>query len=365
MTKLRFLLIFLSLGWMSVTLVLGENTTNVPQQKNQHKAKVAQEEQKSEILSVSPEVKDELKKIVQTFATGSAEQSKQEDLPLATQTIQSVKGIFTAQNVILSLSIAFRISLILLAYLILRRVFSRLVMMYTNRIKNSWDISSDEYKMIMNTASPIIQSAINWVLMTITLLLILSEFKVNIMPIIYSFSVLGLAVSIGSQTLVKDLINGLLTLLEGNMAVGDRVTIGSSVGNVESISLRCIHLRRLTGELETIPFSEVAIITNHSRDFTVAKVVVIVGFEAKVDDVERIFRESFESIKSNPKLRSMIEDDLSFYGVEEIGEYGVKISASAKVKLDPSRTLQVELNRRILEGFQRENIPFASPPGAR
>jgi small-conductance mechanosensitive channel len=364
MTRNPALLVFMGLGLMCLTTVMGENSSN-PSPPKSLKAKVVQEERNTEILSVSPEVKDELKKIVQTLATGSTEESKNEDLPLATQTIQGIKGIFTAQNIIMSVSIALRISVILLAYIVLRRLFSRLVVMYTNRIKNSRDISSDEYKMIMNTASPIIQSAINWVLMTITLLLILSEFKVNIMPIIYSFSVLGLAVSIGSQTLVKDLINGLLTLLEGNMAVGDRVTIGSSVGNIESISLRCIHLRRLTGELETIPFSEVSVITNHSRDFTVAKVLVIVGFEAKVDDVERIFRESFESIKSDPKLRSMIENDLSFYGVEEIGEYGVKISASAKVKLDPSRTIQVELNRRILEGFQRGNIPFASPPGGR
>ena len=103
----------------------------------------------------------------------------------------------------------------------------------------------------------------------LTLLMVLSEFGLNITPILASAGVLGLAISLGSQTLFNDLIKGFFILTEGTMSMGDRVVVVISAvehkGIVEHISLRNVQLRDDLGQLHIIPFSTIGPIVNESR----------------------------------------------------------------------------------------------------
>ena len=75
---------------------------------------------------------------------------------------------------------------------------------------------------------------------TITVMIVLSEIGVNIAPLLAGAGALGLAISFGSQTLVKDIITGVFIQFENGMNTGDLVTIGPLTGTVERMSIRSV-----------------------------------------------------------------------------------------------------------------------------
>ncbi|MDO8497816.1 MAG: mechanosensitive ion channel [bacterium] len=96
------------------------------------------------------------------------------------------------------------------------------------------------------------------------ILLILSNWDIDIMPILTGAGILGLAVSFGSQTLIKDLISGFFIILEDQFNLGDEVKIGTFEGRVERITLRLTVLRDKGGNLIYIPNSQINSVIRYS-----------------------------------------------------------------------------------------------------
>src|SRR5512139_3011484 len=80
--------------------------------------------------------------------------------------------------------------------------------------------------------------AISVIIVGAAVLMLLSEYGVNIAPLLASAGVVGLAVALGAQTLAKDLIGGLFVLVENQYAVGDTIRVGALSGQVERLTLR-------------------------------------------------------------------------------------------------------------------------------
>ncbi|MBY0461797.1 MAG: mechanosensitive ion channel [Alphaproteobacteria bacterium] len=264
---------------------------------------------------------------------------------------------FSKENIIFLVGVFSRIFIVLLIFIFLWHTLNKAVDFYVSRIPKE-RMSKNQSAAVVHTIAPIVRSTLHWILIAITVLLILSEFKINIMPIIYSFSVITLAISLGSQTLVKDLINGAMTLFEGNMAVGDYVVIGSFSGVVESISLRCVHLRYGTGELQTIPFSEVNHVINCSRDYTFVDIQFMVSYEAEQKDTDAALRAAYEELKKHSKLGSYIQSELYIFGVSTMNEWGYKVHAGIKTIPDPEKFIINEFNRLLLTQLQTRKIPL-------
>ncbi len=83
-------------------------------------------------------------------------------------------------------------------------------------------------------------------------MIVLSEIGVNIAPLLAGAGALGLAISFGSQTLVKDIITGVFIQFENGMNTGDLVTIGPLTGTVERMSIRSVGVRQDTGAYHSV-----------------------------------------------------------------------------------------------------------------
>jgi len=108
------------------------------------------------------------------------------------------------------------------------------------------------------TLRSILKNTIDTILFFIAVLIILSQFGINITPILTGAGILGLAVSFGSQTLIKDLIAGFLIIIENQYNVGDWVKIGNFEGQVYKITLRLTILKDEKNNLIYIPNSQIA-----------------------------------------------------------------------------------------------------------
>jgi small-conductance mechanosensitive channel len=211
---------------------------------------------------------------------------------------------------------------------------------------------------MIKTIVPIIKSIIHWTLIIVTGLMIINVF-VDITPLFFGIGVVGVALTIGSQTLIKDIVNGILLLFDGNVSVGDVVTIGNRTGTVESISLRALLLRHFTGELQTIPLSEVTAVINCSRDYSLAGIEFVVDPKAQIPSIQSAINATFKSIKHHPKYGSYIIGNLGDLGIKKMSEIGVTIKVNIPIKPDPKKDFIAEFNRQLYEQLQANEVPLA------
>lgn len=252
-----------------------------------------------------------------------------------------------------------RLGVILIIFAILWKVTNR----FTNRFVSSVVKSAHKSKKytdaeaLANTAGPILNSILHWVLICITLLILLAEIGVDIMPIIYSFGVLGLAISIGAQTLVKDLISGVLTLFEGIVSVGEIVEINGNIGTIEGMSLRSIEFRHGNGTMQVISFSEISSLINLSRDYSICSIVVPVSHEADIEKVEEIYIDVFKNLKKNDEWKDEIISDIEVKGIFSITKTAVYMKASMRIKPDPYDLFGQEFRKQLFMKMKEHKIP--------
>ena len=104
---------------------------------------------------------------------------------------------------------------------------------------------------------------------TVTILLILGEFAINIGPLVAGAGIAGVALGFGAQSIVKDFLSGFFFLLEDQFAVGDLVSVNAAgkelEGRVEAVSLRTTEIRDESGTLQIVPNGNIAVVGNRSR----------------------------------------------------------------------------------------------------
>ena len=121
-------------------------------------------------------------------------------------------------------------------------------------------------------------------------------------PIVGSVAILGLAVSFGSQNLVKDVVNGFFILIENQYAVGDVVTIGGNTGTVEKINLRSTRIRQYDGTLHVVPNGSIDSVANQTRDWARVVLTVGVAYESNLGMVEEALTRWARPLR-RPRLR--------------------------------------------------------------
>ena len=156
----------------------------------------------------------------------------------------------------------------------------------------------------ITTILDLLRNAAKYVVIVITAMLVLERsFGVDVVPIIAGAGIIGVAVAFGSQSLVKDVVTGILQLLEGQYAVGDYVQIGTAFGKVEDVGLRVTRLRDVQDKLYFIPNGTITMVTTYddpSVDYVVqapiADVAQVDAAEAALDAVSEDVRAEYEEL---------------------------------------------------------------------
>ena len=121
------------------------------------------------------------------------------------------------------------------------------------------------------------------VIVAMALISLLAKLGINVTPLLTSLGVVGLALSLGAQMLIKDYISGLIMLIEDQYAVGETVTISGLTGEVERISMRATWLRGEDGTMHSVPHGDVRSVTNISRDWNQTNLVFNLAEHADPD----------------------------------------------------------------------------------
>ena len=198
------------------------------------------------------------------------------------------------------------------------------------------------------------------VIVTITFLMVLGSFM-DIGPLLASVGVLGLAVSFGAQSLVKDVISGTFMLLEGQFGIGDVVRVTDVSGQVEKITLRTTVLRDAQGVVHIIPNGEITRVSNLTKTWSRAVLDIGVAYKEDVDRVIRVLDDIGRELHADPEWGALLIDEPLVLGVENLADSAVVLRVSARTLPQKQWDLAREWRRRIKNRFDQENIEIPYP----
>jgi small conductance mechanosensitive channel len=198
---------------------------------------------------------------------------------------------------------------------------------------------------------------------TVTLLAVLFTLNlfISIGPILAGAGVLGLAISFGAQSLVKDVIAGFFVLLENQFAVGDVIQAGSKSGTVEKMTLRIVQLRDLEGVLHTIPNGDIGVVSNMTRAWSRAVVDVGVAYDTPVDRALEGFADEAATFAADPTWVGHFDGPPEVQGVQDLGDNAVVIRTRLKTIPGEQWAAAREFRRRLKNRLDREGIEIPFP----
>jgi small conductance mechanosensitive channel len=209
------------------------------------------------------------------------------------------------------------------------------------------------------TISQLLRSVGRVVVFVIALLLTFNVF-IDIGPILAGAGILGLAVSFGAQSLVKDVISGFFILFENQFAIGDVIEAGGKSGVVEKMTMRVVVLRDLQGTMHVIPNSEIKVVSNMTRGWSRAVVDVGVGYDEDVDRALAVVRDEAAQFSADKQWATRLNGAVEVPGIESMGESGVVIRSLIKTQPGSQWDAGREFRRRLKLRFDREEIEVPS-----
>jgi small conductance mechanosensitive channel len=147
---------------------------------------------------------------------------------------------------------------------------------------------------------------------------ILDTLGVNLAPLLASAGIAGIALGLAAQNIVKDLLNGILILIEDQFNVGDTVRLAGLTGVVEAMTLRKTTVRDADGTLYIVPNSQITTVANLSVGYSVATINVSVDFSANPDQVLELLQGIAMEIRTSEKFREIFVADPQILGVDAI-----------------------------------------------
>ncbi len=252
-----------------------------------------------------------------------------------------------------------RIGVIIVFAWLVRRVFLT-VIKRIERISDERHPGGDD-GIRAHTIGRILRQASSVIVWSVTIMLVLEEFGIDLKPVLAGAGILGLAVGFGAQTLVKDVITGFFLLFENQIRVGDTVTAAGATGVVEAINLRTTVLRGQDGTTHVIPNSAITVVANATRDWSRAIVDVPVALKEDTDRCDMVLREVGAEMAKDPAYAKKLMGPFEYPGVVMFEGAAAVLRVTVKTQPHDSPQVQRELRRRIKKAFDRADIEICDP----
>ena len=191
----------------------------------------------------------------------------------------------------------------------------------------------------------------------IAVLSILNQLGVSTASLAAVSGSIAVAIGLGAQNVVSDLIAGLFIIIEEQFHVGDIVTINGCTGTVEVVTMRTTRLRSVDGTVYIVPNGTISTVTNKCKDFMNAMVDIGVAYEEDIDRVIQVLKDEMASAWQEVQGLQAEPDVL---GINSLDDSAVTIRIVARCNVKENFGVERELRLRIKKRFDKEgiNIPY-------
>jgi small-conductance mechanosensitive channel len=243
-------------------------------------------------------------------------------------------------------------------------VVNQLIRLAARRILKAVDDGDDTTLTLREkrgqTVAQLLRSVGRVVVVVVAILLTLNAF-VEITPLLAGAGILGLAISFGAQSLVKDVLSGFFILLENQFAVGDVIEAGGKSGVVERMTMRVVQLRDVEGILHFIPNGTITVVSNKTRGWSRAVIDIGVAYDTDVDRAIEIIRLEGAGFAQESSWKHRLDGPVEVLGVERLDDNGVILRTLIRTVPGSQWEAGREFRRRIKNRLEKEGIEIPFP----
>jgi len=197
------------------------------------------------------------------------------------------------------------------------------------------------------TMGSVLDNIVTWAIAGLALIIILQALGASITAVVASVGFIGVALGIGAQATVKDMLNGLFMVFEDQLGVGDIVDLGVATGIVESVGVRVTTLRDVNGTLWFVRNGEIERVGNMSQGWARVIIDLAVPYDTDVDAVQEKMLETMITLASSAKWRSQILEKPEVWGLETISAEALVIRLVMKTRSNAKDDVARELRMRL------------------
>jgi len=223
------------------------------------------------------------------------------------------------------------------------------------------DTTTSEIEQRTQTISTVLRSTGLVLIVSVASMMILRQLGVDIAPILAGAGIAGIAIGLGAQALVKDVLSGFFILLENQFGVGDFIETAGLSGTVERMSLRATWLRAISGTLHVIPNGEIRTVSNRNRGWARVIIDVRIPYDENIDRAEELLGTLTKEIVEEEAYTSIVRSEPSVLSVAELAESWVTLKILLMTTAGQQWAISRDLQKRIVKSFNQEGIRFAYP----
>jgi small conductance mechanosensitive channel len=211
----------------------------------------------------------------------------------------------------------------------------------------------------IDTLSGVANRTLSTVAVVIALLTVLPSFGINIGALLAGAGVVGIAIGLGAQSLVRDVLGGLFILIENQYGRGDVVNLAGVGGVVEDVNLRRTLLRDMDGTVHSIPHSAITVSSNKTRALSRVNMVVTVRHG---EDLDRVFAEVNrigEELARDPAWANAVTSPPKALGVDDLRPAGIDVRILGETLPNRQWDVMREMRLRLAKAFETAGINLA------
>lgn len=194
-------------------------------------------------------------------------------------------------------------------------------------------------------------------------LMILKELNFDVRPLLAGAGVAGVAIGLGAQNIIKDVLGGIFLMMENQIRVNDVAVINGKTGLVEEINLRTTVLRGEDGAVHCFPNGIIQGLSNLTREYSYYVFNLSVAYSQDIDQVVTVLKSIADELSQEEAYRATVLAPIEILGVDKLADSGAVIKARFKTVPNQQWMVGREMNRRIIKRFEAAKIemPSAAP----
>lgn len=211
------------------------------------------------------------------------------------------------------------------------------------------------------TLLPLVRNTLLATIAITATLIGLSSIGVDVVPLLAGAGVVGLAIGMGSQTLVRDVISGVFFLLDDAFRVGEYVNVGAAEGVIERAGIRSLQIRHYLGTLHTVPFGQIGTIGNRSRGWVVMQLEFRLPLTTDPSELSALMTEVSDALMADPHLGGLFLESPTFAGIVGIEGRVMVVRLDYKCRPGTQFGLRDAVYRAARERLVAAGYEFAVP----
>jgi small-conductance mechanosensitive channel len=206
------------------------------------------------------------------------------------------------------------------------------------------------------TLLPLLRKFLQVTLILIVVMVVLASLGVEIGPLLAGAGVVGIAIGLGAQQTIADILAGIFFLLEDSFRIGDYVEVGNLRGDVESISLRSMKLRHQRGAVHTLPFGQMKSLTNYSRDWALMRLEFRVAPDTDIGLVKKLVKKIGKELLEDPELGPTFIDPLKSQGIRNVEDGAMVLGIKYISKPNTQFAIRRVAYEKLINAFRESGI---------